>query len=157
MNFFQTMILKYTLLSTCRNVFPLQIEQGFPSGSDDKESACSAGDLDSIPGSGRSPVEGNVNPLQYSCLGNPMDRGAWWASVNGVTESDTAEWLTHFQIEDGYMLITFQPDRHLGFCFLFFVFFIYFYQLEANQFTILQWVLSYIDMNQPWIYMYSPS
>ena len=50
---------------------------GFPGGSDDKVSAYSAGDPGSIPGSGRSPGEGNGNPLQYSCLENPMDRGAW--------------------------------------------------------------------------------
>ena len=49
-----------------------------------KESACNAGDAHSIPGSGRSPGEGNGSPLQYSCLGNPMDRGAWWATVHGV-------------------------------------------------------------------------
>ena len=47
-----------------------------------------AGNAGSIPGSGRSPGEGNGNPLQYSCLGNPMDRGAWWATVHGVAESD---------------------------------------------------------------------
>ena len=47
------------------------------------------GDLDSIPGLGRSPGEGNGNPRQYSCLGNPMDRGAWWATIHGVTELDT--------------------------------------------------------------------
>ena len=57
---------------------------GFPGGSDDKESTCNAGDLGSIPGLGRSPGEGNGNPLQYSCLENPMDRGAWWAIVQGV-------------------------------------------------------------------------
>ena len=56
----------------------------FSGGSDGKESACSAGDLGSIPGLGRSPGEGNGNPLQYSCLENPMDRGAWWATVHGV-------------------------------------------------------------------------
>ena len=50
---------------------------GFPGGSDDKESSCNAGDLGLIPGSGRSPGEGNGNPLQYSCLENSMDRGAW--------------------------------------------------------------------------------
>ena len=44
------------------------------------------GDVDLIPGSGRSPVEGNGNPLQYSCLGNPMDRGDWWATVHGITK-----------------------------------------------------------------------
>ena len=57
----------------------------FPGGSDGKASACNAGDLGSIPGSGRSPGEGNGNPLQHSCLDNPMDRGAWRATVHGVT------------------------------------------------------------------------
>ena len=50
-------------------------------------SACNAGDLGSIPGSGRSPGEGNGNPLQYSCLENPMDGGAWWATVRRVAKS----------------------------------------------------------------------
>ena len=58
-----------------------------PGGSDGKESACNAGDLGSVPGSGRSPGEGHGNPLQYSCLENPMDRGAWRATVHGVTMS----------------------------------------------------------------------
>ena len=62
---------------------------GFPSGSDGKESACNAGDLSSIPGSGRSPGEENGYPLLYSCLENPMDRGAWWATVLGVPKSQT--------------------------------------------------------------------
>ena len=48
-----------------------------------------AGDSGSIPGSGRSPGEGNVSALQYSCLGNPMDRGARWATIHGVTKSWT--------------------------------------------------------------------
>ena len=61
---------------------------GFPSGSDGKVSACNAGDQGSIPGLGRSPGEGNGNPLQYSCLENSMDGGAWWATVHGVAESD---------------------------------------------------------------------
>ena len=52
-------------------------------------SACNAGDLRLIPGSGRSPGEGNGNPLQYSCLENPMDGGAWWATVHGVAKSRT--------------------------------------------------------------------
>ena len=54
-----------------------QITFGFPDGSDGKASACTAGDLGSVPGSGRSPEEGNGNPLQHSCLENPMDGGAW--------------------------------------------------------------------------------
>ena len=62
---------------------------GFPGGSEVKASASNAGDLGSIPGSGRSPGEGNGNPLQYSCLENPMDGGAWWAAVPGVTKSRT--------------------------------------------------------------------
>ena len=57
---------------------------GFPGGSDSKESACNAGDLGLIPGSGRSPGEGNSNPFQYSCLENLMDRGDWQATVHGV-------------------------------------------------------------------------
>ena len=61
----------------------------FPGGSEVKASACNVGDLGSIPGSGRSPGEGNGNSLQYSCLENPMDRGAWWATVHGVTKSWT--------------------------------------------------------------------
>ena len=56
---------------------------------DCEESACNVGDLGSIPESGRSPGEGNVNPLQYSCLENPMDGGAWWATVHGVAKSQT--------------------------------------------------------------------
>src|SRR5574341_1343706 len=60
---------------------------GFPGGSDGKESACNAGDPGSIPGSGRSPGEGNGYPLQYSYLENCMDRGAWQATVHGVTKS----------------------------------------------------------------------
>ena len=67
---------------------------GFPAGSDDKESACNAGDLGSIPGSGRSPGEGNGCPLQYSCIENSMDRGTWWATVHEVTELDMTEQLT---------------------------------------------------------------
>ena len=62
---------------------------GFPGGSDGKESACNAGDQGSIPESGRSPGEGNDNPLQYSCLENSMDREAWRATVYGVAKSQT--------------------------------------------------------------------
>ena len=62
---------------------------GFPGGSEGKASACSAGDPGLIPGSGRSPGEGNGNALQDSCLENPMDRGAWQATVHGVAKSRT--------------------------------------------------------------------
>ena len=64
---------------------------GFPGGSDSKESACNAGNTGSI-AVGRSPGEGNGNPLQYGCLENFMDRGAWWPVVHGVTKSQT--WLS---------------------------------------------------------------
>ena len=62
---------------------------GFPGGSDGKESACSEGNLGSIPGSGRSPRERNSNPPQYSYLKNPMDGGAWQVTVRSVTKSQT--------------------------------------------------------------------
>ena len=60
---------------------------GFPGDSDGKKSARNAGDLALIPGSGRSPREGNGNQFQYSCLENSMDRGAWWASIQEVAKS----------------------------------------------------------------------
>ena len=62
---------------------------GCPSGSEGKESACNAGDLGLIPESGRSPGERNGYLLQYSCLGNSIDRGVWWATIHGVTKSQT--------------------------------------------------------------------
>ena len=63
--------------------------KGFPAGSHGKESACKAGNLGSIPELERSSGEGNGNPLQYFCLGNHMDTGAWWAIVYGVEKSQT--------------------------------------------------------------------
>ena len=69
----------------------IKVCYSFPGGLDGKESAYSVGDLGSIPGSGRSPGEGNGNPLQYPCLENSMDGGAWQATVHGVTESDMTE------------------------------------------------------------------
>ena len=63
---------------------------GFPGGASGKESTCNAGDASLIPGSGRAPGGGNGYPLQYSCLENPMDRGAWRVTVHRVTELDTS-------------------------------------------------------------------
>ena len=76
----------FTVVVIC---ISLMIGESFPGGSDDKESACSAVDLGSIPGLGRSLGGGHGNPLQYSCLENPKDRRAWWATVHGVTKSQT--------------------------------------------------------------------
>ena len=78
---------------SCIYVSFLVIQRGFfPGGSDGKESACNAGDLCSKPGSGRSPGEGNGYPLQYSCLENSMDRGAWWAMGSQRVRHD---WVTN--------------------------------------------------------------
>ena len=77
---------------TLKNLFRKWAERnhmGFLAGSDGKESACNAEDLSSIPGSGRSPGEGNGYPLQYSCLKNSMDKEAWWPIVHRVTKSQT--------------------------------------------------------------------
>ena len=85
----------------------------FLGGSDGKETACNSGDPDSTPGSRSSPGEGNSNPLQHSCLENPMDEGTWWATVHGVADSDMAEWLTL------YCLVTASPlslDEELCVC-----------------------------------------
>ena len=68
---------------------PIVYKKDFPGGSGGKESTCNAGDLGLIPGLGRSPGEGNGNPLQYSCLENSVDGGVWWATVHGVTKSWT--------------------------------------------------------------------
>ena len=72
--------------------------QDFLCGSVGQESACNAGYLGSISGSGRSPGEGNGNPLQYFCLENPMDRGTWWATIHRVVKSWTglSDWHFHF-------------------------------------------------------------
>ena len=78
-----------------------------PGGSVVKNSPANAGDAGLNPGSGRSPGERNGNPLQYSCLGNPMDRGAWWITVHGVTkESDMTEQLNSNDhlLDFGYLL-----------------------------------------------------
>ena len=62
---------------------------GFPGGPDNKESSCNVGDPGSVPGKGRSPGKGNGNPLQFSCLGNPLDRGVWWTTIYEVAKSRT--------------------------------------------------------------------
>ena len=74
---------------------------GFPGGSNGKESACNAEEQGSTPWLGRSPGRRHGNPLQFSCMENPMDRGAWWASPRGHKESHTTEQLnTHARIGD---------------------------------------------------------
>ena len=70
-----------------RDRLPISVFLDFPGGSDSKESTCNPGDLGSIPRLGRSPQGGHGNPLQYSCLGNFLDRGTWWATVHGVTKT----------------------------------------------------------------------
>ena len=78
----------------------MYVYRAFLSGSDGKESACKVGDPGSIPGLGRAPGEGNGNPLYYSCLENSMNRGAWRATVHGVTKSWTRliEQLLHTHV-----------------------------------------------------------
>ena len=76
------------------NIYPLQYSWASLVVQLVKGSSCNAGDLGSIPGSGRSSEEGNGNPLQYSCLKNPMNGGAWWATLHGIAKSRT--WLNDF-------------------------------------------------------------
>ena len=90
---------------------------GFPGGSDSKRISCNAGDQGSIPGSERSPGGGNGNPPQYSSLGNPMDRGAWWATAHGVAESwirlsDWTEQLSTYTHNQGQK----QGDQLRSYC-----------------------------------------
>ena len=82
----------FTVNGSTVGLLRLGCMQGFPGGTVVKNPPANAGDTREaglIPGSGRSPREGNGNPLQYSCLGNSMDRGAWWATVYGVAKSQT--------------------------------------------------------------------
>ena len=72
-----------------RDRLPTPVFLDLPGGSDSKESTCNVGDLGLIPGLGRFPGGGHGNPLQCSCLENPMDRESWWATVHGVTKSWT--------------------------------------------------------------------
>ena len=78
-----------SLSLTCHMISSISYDMGFRGGSEGKASACDEGDPGLIPGSGRSPGEGNGNPLQYACLENPTDRGVWWATVHGVAKSQT--------------------------------------------------------------------
>ena len=90
-------------------------QRGFPGRSDGKEFSCNPGDLGSILGAGRSPGEGNGYPLQYSCLEDSIDRGAWWVIVHGITKSQT-------QLSDFTFLLTLTsiesvlPSNHLILC-----------------------------------------
>ena len=77
----------YQILYTHTHTHVLCNIWGFPHSSVGKESACSAGEQGSIPGLGRSPGKGNGNPLQYPCLENPIDRGAWWGAAHGIAKS----------------------------------------------------------------------
>ena len=79
----------FYLVSLSPNLVTTSHNTGFPGGSDSKESTCNVGELGSIPGLGRSPGEENGNPLQYSCLGNSIDRKACWATVHGGLKSQT--------------------------------------------------------------------
>ena len=83
---------------------------GFSGSSDGKASAYNVGDSGLIPGSGRSPGEGKGNPLQYSCLENPMDRGAWWATIHGVAKSRT-------RLSDFCVCVCVLCVRHFANCF----------------------------------------
>ena len=96
-----------------RDRLPISVFLGFPGVSDGKESTCNAGDLGLIPGLGRCPGEGNSYPLQYSCLENSIDRGAWQATDHGVTKSwtrlsspsqdgDTNNWLEKVSFHSNY-------------------------------------------------------
>ena len=134
-----TLVLRYTTTdlaslweaeaSTWELFFFCCFSFNFPGGSDGEESSCSSRDLGSIPGLGRSPGEGSGNPLQYSCLGNTMDRGAWWATVHRVSKEShmtehtqrdswfilqcgtnlccTTNWLTYTHIDILFLTILF--------------------------------------------------
>ena len=103
-----------TLTTTFQNWDSLFHPFEIPGGSDGKASARSAGDPSSVPDSGRSPGEGNGNPLQYSCLENPMDGWAWRAAAHGVTEWDTTERRhCHFLFHPFTWVIVSNTDRRL--------------------------------------------
>ena len=97
---------------------------GFPGGSEVKVSACNEGDTGSIPGLGRSLGEGNGNPLQYSCLENPMDGGAWWATVHGVAKSQTQLSDFNFTFTFSFVLYNFCVSKFVK---------NFFYLIHANK------------------------
>ena len=82
----------------------MHVHKGVPDGSVGKETACYAGDKGHsslIPGSRKSPGEGNGSPLQYSCLENPLERESWWATVHAVAESDITDRLNNNKVPEG--------------------------------------------------------
>ena len=85
----QTQVLSFKLNIWILFIYLVISVLGFPCGSVVKNLSANVGDMGLIPGSGRAPGGGNGNPLQYSCLGNPMDRGAWQATVHGIAKSRT--------------------------------------------------------------------
>ena len=93
------------------NIF--YVLRGFPGGSDDKAPACNTGDQGSIPGLGRSPGEGNGNPLQYPCLENSMNRGAGWATVHGVAKSQTRLSNFTFTFSIQSLKMVFKKAKHV--------------------------------------------
>ena len=100
-------------LSLCANFATSCESIGLPWWLSNKKPACNLGDVDLIPGSGRFPGGGHGNPLQYSCLENAMDRGAWWATVHGVTKSQTQPMTTNVWGE-GLRAGTAGPRGHSG-------------------------------------------
>ena len=108
---------------TLINIYASNIEVGFPSGSAGKESVSNVGDVGLIPGSGRYPEEGNGYPLQYSCPENPMDRGAWQATVHRVTKSWTlSKWACmHTSLKEQFWNSKYRVSPMYNFSFFFFL------------------------------------
>ena len=116
------------------------LSQDFPGGASGKESACNTGDAGSIPGSGRSPEGGHGNPLQYSCLENPMDRGAWWTIVHGVTKSWTLlKWLS--------MMHTLFSEMFNVADLIHFYFIVYFIKIRTFSYSTTVWWLKIRKLN----------
>ena len=124
---------KQMVASGCSsNILSSFEHHGFPGGSEGKESICNAGDPALIPGSGRSPGEGNCYPLQYSCLESPMDRGGWWATVQEVAKIWT--WLSdqHFHFFKYSSNNTSRTNLSANFTFFFFLINISFHTLPYS-------------------------